>query len=419
MSKIVSLLTLLFVVAQTFAQTNTDSVPTMNNSAEKQYPGLGKAASGVFYSEKPWSVTGFGEMSFVNFVHSQPNKAELGDLELYYSSLYRLTTFFGYRFSDKIILNSEIMIEHLRSGPENHTYFIPELFMDFRLDPKINIRAGILPVANGYINSNDEPILFYSVNRPEVERLIIPSTWMAFGAMAYGNVTDNLSYLLGVTSGLNANEFRSGTWIRGGNITYDFKSLALSPQLLYRGIKNTELGLSAFWGSSKLDGFTERSDRPFTQLYTLHGQWRANNWRITALATTGAMSNTDNIYNSKPVSAQVIGSRTFGYYFELGYDILDILWQNRSSVNGLYGKVLRTDEMILPVFFRYERLDTHSQVLPSLKEFSYNRTNMHIYTLGFNYNITHDFAFKFNYQFRKDVGSGRDDIVECGIGFNF
>ena len=58
------------------------------------------------------------------------------------------------------------------------------------------------PLNIGYINNNEEPLLFLSVNRPETERLIIPSEWIETGITAYGEFFDKLNYFVSVTNGV-------------------------------------------------------------------------------------------------------------------------------------------------------------------------------------------------------------------------
>jgi hypothetical protein len=66
----------------------------------KQQPGLALAASKIFFSDRRYSISGFGEF---NVVPLQTNvNRNVGDLELYYSGLYRYATFFGYRITNKL-----------------------------------------------------------------------------------------------------------------------------------------------------------------------------------------------------------------------------------------------------------------------------------------------------------------------------
>jgi hypothetical protein len=188
--------------AETQADT-ADAKELVEKLKYKQQPGLALAASKIFFSDKNYSLSGFGELNYVQYLGDK--NTNLGDLELYYTNLYRLATFFGYRFSPKIIWNSEFQIEYLHDRfEEGHHEIVIEAFMDFLLADFIKARIGYYPLTIGYVNNNDEPVMFYSVNRSEVERIITPSTWIELGAMLYGNITPYLSYALGFSQELQA-----------------------------------------------------------------------------------------------------------------------------------------------------------------------------------------------------------------------
>ena len=53
---------------------------------EGQYPGLGRAASNIFYSDKAVSFSGYAELANV-FNGGEPRDLSSGDLELYYNQL--------------------------------------------------------------------------------------------------------------------------------------------------------------------------------------------------------------------------------------------------------------------------------------------------------------------------------------------
>ncbi len=75
----------------------------------KSQAGMGSAASKVYYSENPLSIGGYGE-----FYYSNANgieNASSGE-NVPYTDTYRFIPYIGYKFSDNIILNSEIEFEH-------------------------------------------------------------------------------------------------------------------------------------------------------------------------------------------------------------------------------------------------------------------------------------------------------------------
>ncbi|MFD2598234.1 hypothetical protein ACFSQ3_04655 [Sphingobacterium corticis] len=434
------LLLSLFAAVNASAQQPIDSLKSIVDStlAEKpkfqQQPGLALAASKIFFSEKPWSISGFGEF---NYVPVQQNvSADLGDLELYYSGLYRYATFFGYRLSDKFIWNSEFQIEflHDRDGNSKHEIVL-EAFVDYLFADYLKARLGFYPLTIGYVNNNDEPVMFYSVNRSEVERLITPSTWIEFGTMFYGNISKDWSYALGFSQGLNSRHFLGGSWIRQGReIRLDVpKSIAVNPQINYHGVSNLTLSASGYYGNSgqgekvAVNGQDEEI-KGRINLTTAYAKYDWRNFRLIALGTYGTLGDTEKIYQQTEQenagSGQVLGRRTYGYLFELGNDILPYLRKGDSSTKQRKSSFLfDPEEMKLSLFGRYERLNTHRGVQQSLMALPRTESNMRITTLGVNFNTRENIVLKANYQYRKSLsmenGKPVSNIVETGLGFIF
>src|SRR5690606_9298918 len=138
---------------------------------------------------------------------------------------------------------------------EAHYEVLPEVFADFLLtNPKdpdgphigpLNVRAGFIQVPIGFINVNDEPITFYSVNRPEVERVIIPSQWVELGVEAYGKLGRRVEWLLHAFQGADGERLLGATWVRRGrNPGYGFKTPAVAAQLNVTPIDHLDLSVS-------------------------------------------------------------------------------------------------------------------------------------------------------------------------------
>ena len=402
-------------------------IDSIQSEVQKQYPGLGKAASGIFFSEKPWSVSGFGEINGVGYNFTPP-KAELGDVELYYTSLYRLATFFGYRFTDKFIFNSEIQVEYLTDGSEAHTELNFELFFDYRFNKNFNLRTGFQPISIGYINSNDEPLLFYSVNRPEVERIIIPTTWIELGIGAYGQISPKLNYFVNFVTGLDGKNFTSATWVRSGRDAFDFRSYGLSPQLIYIPHSDLDLSISGYFGINKPNSYyiddTSYETNSSLSIYSGYVRYTPKNFRFLMVGTYGRLTDTEGIYHltkDADGKGQVLGEQVYGGYFEAGVDILHWLWPHRKDIHN---KVYNTQEMKLPVFIRAEHLNTHGNVAEALSEYDRVQSYLNILALGMNLNLSEHLVLKMNYQFRHDltpeefsIASG--NIFEFGLGFEF
>ncbi len=69
----------------------------------EQQPGLAYAASKIYFTDQKYSISGFGEFNVVPIAEGKD--ASGGDPELYYTGLYRFSTFFGYRIKKNLIFN--------------------------------------------------------------------------------------------------------------------------------------------------------------------------------------------------------------------------------------------------------------------------------------------------------------------------
>ena len=63
----------------------------------------------------------------------------------------------------------------------------------------------LMPV--GIINERHEPPVYYGVERPFVDTVIMPTTWFEVGAGVHGEVGRGWRYRAYITSPLNAREF--------------------------------------------------------------------------------------------------------------------------------------------------------------------------------------------------------------------
>ncbi|WP_239649926.1 hypothetical protein [Methylocucumis oryzae] len=160
--------------------------------------GLGPAASKVYQVGRGLSIGGYGEANYQAITDDKGTGKNNADLE-------RLVLYAGYKFSDHILFNSEIEFEHATTGEgaeEKGEVSIEFAALDFFIDPRANIRAGMVLLPMGFINQIHEPPFFYGNNRPEVERRIIPSTWREIGIGLFGQITPELTYTAYIVNGL-------------------------------------------------------------------------------------------------------------------------------------------------------------------------------------------------------------------------
>lgn len=399
---------------------------------EGQYPGLGRAASEIFYSDKPVTFSGYAELANV-FNGGQPRDLSSGDLELYFNQLYRITPFIGVRINKSIFLTAEFGIEHLEGNGESETHFFPELYMDFIVKKWMSFRAGLQPLNIGYINNNEEPLLFSSVNRPEVERLILPTEWIEAGVTVYGDALNKVNYALGFTNGILAKDFMSASWIRGGTDGQmeSFNKWAINAQINYLPVNNVTLSASTYYNESGrdevvvIDGESRKVSAPVT-VFSGYARWDIKAFSLIGMGTFGTLGETEEVYaltQAEHGVGQVIGKEAFGFYIEPSIDLLKVFGKPQPT-EATPGHFFTISKPELPVFVRYERLDTHHKVAPELEDFDYVRNNLNIWMVGVNYKPNHHIALKFDVRFRDNLDPQEDvpeseTLYELGIGIEF
>ena len=426
---------ILFSNGNCFAQLDTLSAQEQlggDGYREGQYPGLGRAASEIFYSDKRVTFSGYAELANV-FNGGKDRDLSSGDLELYYNQLYRVTPYIGVRISKSIFLTTEFGLEHLEGNGESETHFFPEVYVDFIVKKWMSFRAGLQPLNIGYINNNEEPLLFLSVNRPETERLILPSEWIEAGVTVYGDLFNKINYALGFTNGILAKDFQSATWIRGGaqGQLESFNKLAINAQVNYLPVNNVTLSASSYYNESgrgetiEVDGETKEVSAP-AFMFSGYARWDYKAFSLIGMGTYGTLGDTPEVYKLTEETqgyGQVIGEKAYGFYIEPSLDILKVFGIPAGSETKS-GNIFTISKSELPFFVRYERLDTHSSVAPELENLDYVRNNLNIWMVGFNYKPNHFFAFKFDVRFRDNLNP-QDDVpasetlYEVGLGIEF
>jgi hypothetical protein len=367
---------------------------------EAQYKsayGLGPAASKIYAVGKGLSIGGYGEANYRNIVGDKGTSKDSADM-------YRMVLYAGYKFTDKILFNSEIEFEH-GTTDANGQVSVEFAALDFFINPLANIRAGMVLVPMGFINQIHEPPFYFGNNRPEVERRIIPSTWSEVGVGLFGQITPELTYTTYVVNGLNAQGFNSGGIRDGrqGGSQATAENFGYVARLDYTPtyLTGVTLGASGYVGDSGQDSnFGGQKANAFTQLYEGHVQWkyRGLEWR-----TLGSVGRVDDAGILSAANGQTIGSESYGFYTELGYDVLPLILPN-------------TTHYLAP-FFRYEQYDTLAKVPVGYAD--NENLDRQIYQVGLQYKPIPNVVIKADYRnFVAKKGIVADDF-NLGFGFIF
>jgi len=354
------------------------------------YSGAGVGASRAHHQPKGLSIGGYGEVVYTNYADSRADFAEV----------LRLVLYVGYRFNEMIVFNSEIEFEH---GAKE--IGIEMAYFDFIFLDQLKLRVGNVLVPVGFLNENHEPIFFYGVYRPLVDRYIIPTTWNQNGVGIYGDLGP-LRYKAYLLTGLDAfgdEPLEARSWIRNG------RTGAFGPATTWAGVVNLTADVGpatfggSFYGGNAGQGFTTLAGvkiSPTVLLGEVHAlvAWKGLSARAImawgSLSQAGAVSE---VLGKAP--DQYIGSRSWGGYVEAGFDVLTLLGSSMS----------------LTPFLRFEALNPQSAVEglgvldPAL--------NQRVITTGIDFKPIPQVVVKANWQQITSQAPGSLQQWDLGIGF--
>ncbi len=384
--------------------------------------GLGPAASKVYGVPRGVSIGGYGEALYQDFDATRDDGARTGTAST--ADFLRGVLYFGYKFDDRIVFNSEIEYEHATTGAGDEDLgevSVEFATLDFLLHPSANVRAGLVLLPVGFLNELHEPPIFLGARRPEVENRVIPSTWREVGAGVFGDAGP-FSYRAYVVNGLDAEGFSAASGLRGGRQSgsrAEARDLAGVARLDYHGVPGLLLGGSYYAGDSGQgaeDAAGDVIDGRIT-LYELHGEYRYKGlqvrglWASADVDEAGAISREilgldtmDPDPNVASAAARAsVGSRIRGWYAEAGYDVLAHLSE-------------RTRQSVTP-YVRYERLDTQDQVPRDFV--TTGAADLRLVTYGAAYKPIAQVVIKAEIQdFRRGDGAGTDQ-VNVAVGYLF
>mgnify|MGYP001364675596 CR=1 FL=1 len=361
--------------------------------------GLAPAASKIYAVDQGLSIGGYGEALYTDFDSRTDDGSPSGRTDT--ADFLRLVTYVGYKFDQTWLFNSEIEYEHASTGSGGEVS-VEFAYLDGMFHDAANLRVGMVLVPMGFINELHEPVTFWSVNRPQVERVLLPTTWRENGFGWWGGVGD-FSYRAYLVNGFDAEGF-SASGVRGGRqkgaqaLAEDFAAVA---RVDWQGVDGLTLGAAAYVGNS---GQGQVGVDVATQILETHLDWRWRGLGVRALLVDTEIDNVAALNNALGFAgADSIGERQRGGYVEVGYDL--------ASAGLLSGG------QALTPFVRAERYDTQART-PS--GFASNPANdVEVLTFGLAYQPSPQVVFKFDYSnFDNDAGTGVDQF-NVGMGFVF
>lgn len=330
------------------------------------------------------TLGGYGELHY--------NGGEKDEIDL-----HRFVLFAGHRFNNWISLSSEIEFEHALIGEgKGGEVEIEQAFLSFDLTEGFGFRfgetdrhsldAGLFLVPVGILNETHEPPTFFGVERNEVEKNIIPSTWWEAGLKLHGSFGEGFRYNLAYHSGLetpitggNAFKIRSG---RNKVSKASADDPAITAQLTWAGVPGVELGVTTQYQADITQGALDVD----AWLFEAHANIRRGPFGLRALYARWDLNGPE---------PKLIGrDEQYGWYIEPSY---------RFPVgDGEIG-----------VFGRYSEWNNEAGLKDDNREFSQLQ-------FGLNYWPHPNVVIKMDYQFDDaPEGGSEDDRINLGVGYQF
>ncbi len=327
--------------------------------------------------------------------------------------IHRLVTTMTYQFNAKTKFVSEVEFEHVKEVA------IEQAFLTYRLNRSINLKAGLVLIPMGLINLYHEPPSFNGVERPNLDKYIVPTTWREIGIGLTGNIQEmNIHYQLYLVNGFRSyangqGMLRGVDGLRKGR-QKGAESIVASPNIStridYYGLPNLKVGLSIYLGKtqsdltngiSKTDKIAQsRADSSIIgiSMLALDARYTIKKLMVKGQFIASKLQNTA-AYNA--FTQKDLGAGLMGYYLEVAYNVLPKKQQTK-----------------LYPFIRYERYNTHQKVDEGIDvNPEYNRQEI---TMGLTWKIADGAVWKADYQFIKSKITPKFNYqLNLGVGVNF
>jgi len=313
--------------------------------------------------------------------------------------LRRVVFFFGHEFNDQWRFYSEVEFEHaVTSTGDQGEAEIEQAFLDWLPAKRMNVRAGLILWPMGIINIYHEPPSFFGVDRPDVDTVVIPTTWREAGFGIFGEVAEGLRYQLYAGTSFDAHGFDALYGLRDGHqeaqlaFGGDFSGIG---RLDYEPILGTVFGVSACGGTSG-NSLTSTVGRVPFGLFDVDARMHRSGLTArleVAMLTIGDAAALDQnllaAWKGPGPWNGPVPKVSWGGYAEVGYDLLH-WWAPGSSQE-------------LDVFDRFDAVDTQAAVPQGFTAVVDDRRYSDM--VGLVYKPIPQIALKTDYR-RQQLGSG-------------
>ena len=388
-----------------------------------------------------FSLSGYGAMNYYNYNWQTDSvKRNAIDNE-------RFVLEIGYRWNNKIKLNTEIEFEHGGTGVEvefdrfeefgefeyevskGGEVLVEQMNLEFELRPALQLKIGRIKVPFALMYKRDEPTDYLTATASEMEMQILPENWTENGLLLKGGFKqqNKWQYHIALVNGLDNSAFSSANWIKRGNqMRFEMvnaQNFALSGRLDYRPHNNFLIGISGYGSRTTSDNRPKPDLKVNTPigLGELHIQYTKKPLAINGMVFYGAMGNSEalsnnnrNLSNNLNVKRTPVAAAAIGGFAELGLTLI--------GKEGLWAKNFKQNCLIYGRFDYYDTQFTTEGLI-----FNNPRWERQSWTFGTVYKIIDDVQLKAQYTIRKvgapaptSINGGRlERTFVAGFAFEF
>lgn len=336
------------------------------------------------------TIGGYGEL------HYQNRSYESGKSHKEEVDFHRFVLFFGHEFTDDLRFFSELELEHSISGDGKAGEIeLEQAFLEYDFNENASAKAGLFLMPVGILNETHEPNTFYGVERNEVEKQIIPTTWWEAGIGGSYHFDNGFSFDAVLSSGLDIDSTGGKAYsIRSGRGKVS-KQKANDPIIAFRG-KYTGIPGLELAGTILHQTDLGQSDNP---------------------SGSSIAVGSGTLYETHAIYSKTIGPGTFtgrALYSRWEIDVNDPMQLAAKTQSGWYVEPsyrIPTSIGDIGVFSRFQKLDYYSG----------SAKNYDIWEAGANWWVHENVVLKANYIYKEDtvVDNNDESGFDLGIGYQF
>jgi hypothetical protein len=331
----------------------------------------------------------------------------------------RMVIFIAHTFTDTIRIYTEFEWEHAKACSDcKGEASVEQAYVEWKvLGDLAGLRAGLMLVPMGITNEWHEPPVFNGVNRPDVETVVIPTTWREIGVGLFGRPTPWMRYQLYAMTALDPKSLSASGLhdaqeegsLAGANAWSGAARVEVEP------ILGAVLGASAYGSdagpNAKLYPSTHARAGVSVPIFgwDLDARFRRSGLEAKLLYTewylpgAGALMRSvdDKGHANFADKSRPVPTRMRGAYVEAGYDVLHPF--------GL-------SHQLVP-FARVEAYDTQVAVPTGTTP---DRTqDVRALTVGLSYRPIQQVVLKTDFQYRAYQSGPSQNQINVGVGFMY